>query len=170
MFSNVDNILESAFINTTWSFNGFMDGIRHNVVSLCESISMFDIDRHNYWIILQKIKLFNKTKLYLTFIFGLVYLWNIKFISGFKTNSSYSETHSFLLFRYAIECLKESKFSFASDVWSFAVTLYEILTHCNHRQSPPSVRLSLYDSFASFCNVYAKSAFCNVPVLHIKKD
>uniref|UniRef100_A0A8C2EQ48 Tyrosine-protein kinase n=1 Tax=Cyprinus carpio TaxID=7962 RepID=A0A8C2EQ48_CYPCA len=42
------------------------------------------------------------------------------------------------VFWYAIECLKESKFSFASDVWSFAVTLYEILTHCNHRQSPPS--------------------------------
>uniref|UniRef100_A0A8C1WJB4 Tyrosine-protein kinase n=1 Tax=Cyprinus carpio TaxID=7962 RepID=A0A8C1WJB4_CYPCA len=43
------------------------------------------------------------------------------------------------VFWYAIECLKESKFSFASDVWSFAVTLYEILTHCNHRQSPPSM-------------------------------
>ncbi|XP_039541897.1 non-receptor tyrosine-protein kinase TYK2 isoform X2 [Pimephales promelas] len=42
------------------------------------------------------------------------------------------------VFWYAIECLKDSKFSFASDVWSFAVTLYEILTNCNHRQSPPS--------------------------------
>ncbi|TRY89212.1 hypothetical protein DNTS_025391 [Danionella cerebrum] len=41
------------------------------------------------------------------------------------------------VFWYAIECLKESKFSFASDVWSFGVTLYEILTHCNLRQSPP---------------------------------
>lgn len=42
------------------------------------------------------------------------------------------------VFWYAIECLKESKFSFASDVWSFAVTLYEIFTNCIHRQSPPS--------------------------------
>lgn len=39
---------------------------------------------------------------------------------------------------YAIECLKEGKFSFASDIWSFGVTLYEILTRCDHRQSPPN--------------------------------
>ncbi|XP_049331591.1 non-receptor tyrosine-protein kinase TYK2 isoform X2 [Astyanax mexicanus] len=42
------------------------------------------------------------------------------------------------VFWYAIECLKESKFSFSSDVWSFGVTLYEILTRCDHRQSPPT--------------------------------
>lgn len=44
-----------------------------------------------------------------------------------------------VLHRYAIECLKENKFSFSSDVWSFGVTLYEILTHCDLCQSPPKV-------------------------------
>uniref|UniRef100_A0A667XWN7 Tyrosine-protein kinase n=1 Tax=Myripristis murdjan TaxID=586833 RepID=A0A667XWN7_9TELE len=42
------------------------------------------------------------------------------------------------VFWYAIECLKESKFSFSSDIWSFGITLYEILTCCDHRQSPPT--------------------------------
>ncbi|KAJ8345600.1 hypothetical protein SKAU_G00297930 [Synaphobranchus kaupii] len=42
------------------------------------------------------------------------------------------------VFWYAIECLKESKFSFSSDIWSFGVTLYELLTRCEHRQSPPT--------------------------------
>lgn len=37
--------------------------------------------------------------------------------------------------RYAIECLKESKFSFSADVWSFGVTLYEIVA----RSDPPKV-------------------------------
>lgn len=45
----------------------------------------------------------------------------------------------FVLYRYAIECLKENKFSFSSDVWSFGVTLYEILTRCDPQQNPPTV-------------------------------
>ncbi|XP_062306115.1 non-receptor tyrosine-protein kinase TYK2 [Osmerus eperlanus] len=42
------------------------------------------------------------------------------------------------VFWYALECLKESKFSFSSDIWSFGVTLYEILTRCEYHQNPPT--------------------------------
>ncbi|KAM9843635.1 non-receptor tyrosine-protein kinase TYK2 [Aulostomus maculatus] len=42
------------------------------------------------------------------------------------------------VFWYAIECLKDYKFSFSSDMWSFGVTLYEILTRCDPRQNPPT--------------------------------
>ncbi|XP_061556654.1 non-receptor tyrosine-protein kinase TYK2 [Phycodurus eques] len=41
------------------------------------------------------------------------------------------------VFWYALECLKLNKFSFRSDIWSFGVTLYEILTRCDRGQSPP---------------------------------
>ncbi|XP_061300111.1 non-receptor tyrosine-protein kinase TYK2 [Pezoporus flaviventris] len=47
------------------------------------------------------------------------------------------------VFWYAVECLKECKFSYASDVWSFGVTLYELLTRCDGGQSPPVKFLEL---------------------------
>ncbi|PNJ14483.1 TYK2 isoform 8 [Pongo abelii] len=47
------------------------------------------------------------------------------------------------VFWYAPECLKEYKFYYASDVWSFGVTLYELLTHCDSNQSPPTKFLEL---------------------------
>ncbi|XP_060619594.2 non-receptor tyrosine-protein kinase TYK2 isoform X1 [Anolis sagrei] len=42
------------------------------------------------------------------------------------------------VFWYAVECLKDCKFYYTSDVWSFGVTLYELLTRCDSSQSPPA--------------------------------
>ncbi|KAG8595609.1 hypothetical protein GDO81_001572, partial [Engystomops pustulosus] len=42
------------------------------------------------------------------------------------------------IFWYAPESLTESKFSVASDVWSFGVVLYELFTYSEKNRSPPS--------------------------------
>ncbi|KAM4708475.1 tyrosine-protein kinase JAK2 [Discoglossus pictus] len=42
------------------------------------------------------------------------------------------------IFWYAPESLTESKFSVASDVWSFGVVLYELFTYSEKNKSPPS--------------------------------
>uniref|UniRef100_A0A6I8P3T8 non-specific protein-tyrosine kinase n=1 Tax=Ornithorhynchus anatinus TaxID=9258 RepID=A0A6I8P3T8_ORNAN len=47
------------------------------------------------------------------------------------------------VFWYAVECLKECKFYYSSDIWSFGVTLYELLTHCDPGQSPPTKLVEL---------------------------
>uniref|UniRef100_A0A673IBF0 non-specific protein-tyrosine kinase n=1 Tax=Sinocyclocheilus rhinocerous TaxID=307959 RepID=A0A673IBF0_9TELE len=43
------------------------------------------------------------------------------------------------IFWYAPESLTESKFSVASDVWSFGVVLYELFTYSDKSCSPPAV-------------------------------
>uniref|UniRef100_A0A8B9KVB1 Tyrosine-protein kinase n=1 Tax=Astyanax mexicanus TaxID=7994 RepID=A0A8B9KVB1_ASTMX len=45
------------------------------------------------------------------------------------------------IFWYAPESLTESKFSVASDVWSFGVVLYELFTYSDKICSPPAVSL-----------------------------
>lgn len=47
-------------------------------------------------------------------------------------------------FRYAPECLIQCKFYIASDVWSFGVTLHELLTYCDSDFSPMAVSVNCY--------------------------
>lgn len=41
--------------------------------------------------------------------------------------------------RYAPECLTQCKFYLASDVWSFGVTMYELVTYCDNTKNPMTV-------------------------------
>ncbi|XP_061117911.1 tyrosine-protein kinase JAK2-like [Conger conger] len=50
------------------------------------------------------------------------------------------------IFWYAPESLTESKFSVASDIWSFGVVLYELFTHSDKACSPPAVFLGMMGS------------------------
>lgn len=47
------------------------------------------------------------------------------------------------VFWYAPECLTQSKFYLSSDVWSFGVTLYELITYCEPSKSPMSLFLGM---------------------------
>ncbi|XP_069009267.1 LOW QUALITY PROTEIN: tyrosine-protein kinase JAK1 [Embiotoca jacksoni] len=56
-----------------------------------------------------------------------------------KDNEGYytaKDDHDSPVFWYAPECLTLCKFYLASDVWSFGVTLYELLTYCDITKNP----------------------------------
>lgn len=62
--------------------------------------------------------------------------------------------------RYAPESLTESKFSVASDIWSFGVVLYELFTYSDKICSPPTVSIT-----AALCGFLGGSAY--VTPLHV---
>ncbi|XP_060890941.1 tyrosine-protein kinase JAK1 [Labrus mixtus] len=47
------------------------------------------------------------------------------------------------VFWYAPECLSLCKFYLASDVWSFGVTMYELITYCDSSKSPMSLFIGM---------------------------
>ncbi|MCJ8741247.1 hypothetical protein PDJAM_G00068510 [Pangasius djambal] len=53
------------------------------------------------------------------------------------------------IFWYAPESLMESKFSVASDVWSFGVVLYELFTYSDKNCSPPAVHGVMKECWAA---------------------
>ncbi|XP_056133885.1 tyrosine-protein kinase JAK1 [Lampris incognitus] len=63
-----------------------------------------------------------------------------------KDNEGYytvKDDHDSPVFWYAPECLTHSKFYRASDVWSFGVTMYELITYCDPSFSPMTLFLNM---------------------------
>ncbi|KAM4628598.1 tyrosine-protein kinase JAK1 [Polymixia lowei] len=63
-----------------------------------------------------------------------------------KDNEGYytvKDDHDSPVFWYAPECLMHCKFYLASDVWSFGMTMYELITYCEASSSPMTLFLNM---------------------------
>ncbi|KAL2089705.1 hypothetical protein ACEWY4_014393 [Coilia grayii] len=70
---------------------------------------------------------------------SLVKIGDFGLTKSIKDNEGYYTVKDDLdspVFWYAPECLVHCKFYRASDVWSFGVTMYELLTYCDPSRSP----------------------------------
>ncbi|XP_035997541.1 tyrosine-protein kinase JAK1 [Fundulus heteroclitus] len=70
---------------------------------------------------------------------GTVKIGDFGLTKSLKDNDGYytvKDDHDSPVFWYAPECLTLCKFYLASDVWSFGVTMYEIITYCESSKSP----------------------------------
>ncbi|XP_078141968.1 tyrosine-protein kinase JAK1 [Centroberyx gerrardi] len=65
---------------------------------------------------------------------------SIKDSEGYYT---VKDDHDSPVFWYAPECLMHCKFYLASDVWSFGVTMYELITYCETKSSPMTLFLDM---------------------------
>ncbi|MEQ2175296.1 Tyrosine-protein kinase jak1, partial [Goodea atripinnis] len=75
---------------------------------------------------------------------GTVKIGDFGLTKSLKENDGYytvKDDHDSPVFWYAPECLTFCKFYLASDVWSFGVTMYEIITYCDSSKSPMTVSL-----------------------------
>ncbi|XP_051554303.1 tyrosine-protein kinase JAK1-like [Myxocyprinus asiaticus] len=77
---------------------------------------------------------------------SLVKIGDFGLTKSIKDNEDYykvTEEQDSPVYWYAPECLIHRKFYKASDVWSFGVTLYELMTYCDRESSPPQIFLQM---------------------------
>ncbi|CAG5863399.1 unnamed protein product [Menidia menidia] len=70
---------------------------------------------------------------------NMVKIGDFGLTKSIKDNEGYytvKDDHDSPVFWYAPECLTLCKFYLASDVWSFGVTMYELITYCDPSKTP----------------------------------